>query len=254
MKKYWWIPLVLLAVVLGIFLAFRPVDDSVGDDTTTDRQAADLDAAASKGGAPASGVELGTSPSDLTAAIDQEPEVKPEPAARSADPKQSANADAVDYSHLGDEFQADEVETVTGPIYLDFGSYKVRAGEEFDVSIRLSAPSLESVCLYMKYDPELVEGIPASAKKVGQTFRAGIEYYTRKRTDFGEAVIINESRPGSRNLNPSHGEVAVTFRMRALKAGVAQLEFPKELMSFSTAMGDDRDDYEIRGGRIEVLP
>lgn len=148
------------------------------------------------------------------------------------------------------EFTREDAKHAQDKVTVDLGSYEVSVGEEFDVSIELFSPALENLVLYMEFDPAKLSVVPQSGRRVGEAFQQEIEFYTRVQQGKGQAVIISATRPGSKNVNPTAGEVVALFRMRAREAGESTLEFENKHISFTNAVGTDIEEYEILGGTV----
>gem|GEM_PF-1537615 len=146
------------------------------------------------------------------------------------------------------EFTAEDVAQCGRGVTLDLGSYEVRAGEEFEVKVRLTAPPLESLTLRLQFDSEVVSLVPDSTAPVGPQFRSGIECYAGR--DGRSMALIHAGAPGKKNLDAGTGSPAVTWRMRAVRPGTARLEVAPQ-SSFTNARGED-EQYSVSGGDVNV--
>jgi hypothetical protein len=148
------------------------------------------------------------------------------------------------------QFTADDAHGANDPIMVNISDYRVAKGDEFEVSVRLQAPALESMTLLMNYDPALLEYLPETARVVGKSFHLGIEFYADQQK--GRMVLINSGLPGAKNIYPTGNEVIAVFRMVAKEAGQTQITFPESGVSFTNAVGRETTDYKINGGTITI--
>lgn len=133
-------------------------------------------------------------------------------------------------------------------VQIDLGQYEVPVGQEFEVSLALSAPALESLTLCLGFDAEALALVPSSAAPVGTAFRSGIEGYAGK--DGRTLVLIHAGMPGRKNLDAASGGAAVVWRMRALRVGSTRLEvLPRS--GFTNARGES-ETYTVAGGEVSV--
>ncbi|OPZ23236.1 MAG: hypothetical protein BWZ02_03286 [Lentisphaerae bacterium ADurb.BinA184] len=149
-----------------------------------------------------------------------------------------------------DEFTAEEAEHAAAPVILDAGRYAVRAGEEFDVTLTLTAPALSNVMLLMEFDPALLACLPASGKRVGWTFRQDIEFYANN--DKGQLILISQGQPGAKHTRAVVDRPVASFRLKAKAAGQTALKFPAKGVEFTTAKGVAAEAPQLRGGAIEI--
>lgn len=133
-------------------------------------------------------------------------------------------------------------------VRVDLGRYDVRAGDEFDVVLRFTAPALESCTLVIEYDPAKLAAVPGSAKPIGPHFRGGIECYADK--GGGRLVLIHAGTPGKKNLDAVSDVASVTWRMRALQVGATAMRVGQQT-SFSNGHGDD-EHYAATGGDVSI--
>ncbi|MBN2449688.1 MAG: hypothetical protein JXR77_04825 [Lentisphaeria bacterium] len=134
-------------------------------------------------------------------------------------------------------------------VTVDLGTYEAAVGQEFDVTVGLLAPALESCALVLKYDPRLVAVVPGTASPVGSQFRVGIECYADEAA--GRLALIHAGMPGMKNVEAHKREDAsATWRMRALKSGTTRLEVMAG-SSFTNARGEI-ETFHTAGGEITI--
>jgi hypothetical protein len=146
------------------------------------------------------------------------------------------------------DFTGEDLAQCGRGVELALGDYEARVGKEFTVTVSISAPALESLTLAVQFDRESLALVPGSAAPVGPQFRGGIECYAGKAG--GSLVVIHAGTPGKKNVDGGTGGTALTWRMRALRPGTAQLTVLPQ-SSFTSARGED-ESYEVSGGSVNV--
>ncbi len=136
----------------------------------------------------------------------------------------------------GWEFSKEDIQAAEGfVIEVDPGEYAVDVGQEFEVSVSLTAPPLQAMVLPMNFDGRLLEAIPGSGRAVGPTFRKGVEFFVKPKG--GKMTLFCATFPGMKNILPVDGEIVATFGMRAKAAGRTRIEIDQELMKFVQGTG-----------------
>ena len=149
-----------------------------------------------------------------------------------------------------DEFAPAEVKRAADPVIIELGNYVARVGEEFEVAVEMAAPALSNVMLLMEFDPAIVECVADSAKRVGWTFRKGLEFYADNAK--GRMILISAGPPGAKHTRAVDGQPVVSFRMKGKAAGQVALKFPAAGTEFVTATGTPSKDPQVRGGVISI--
>lgn len=146
------------------------------------------------------------------------------------------------------EFTPEELSQCGRGVGVDLGRYGVKVGDEFDVSVALTGPALESCTLVVQFDPVLLALVPGSALPLSAQFRGGIECYGDPA--HGKLVLVHAGTPGQKNVDASSTGASVGWRMKALRPGDTRLVVLPE-SSFSNGRGDE-ETYESRGGDVSV--
>lgn len=146
------------------------------------------------------------------------------------------------------EFTPEELSQCGRGVGIDLGRYGVKVGDEFDVSVALTGPALESCTLIVQFDPVSLALVPGSALPLSAQFRGGIECYGDPA--HGRLVLIHAGTPGQKNVDASSTGASVGWRMKALRSGDTRIVVLPE-SSFSNGRGDE-ETYESRGGDVSV--
>jgi hypothetical protein len=149
-----------------------------------------------------------------------------------------------------DAFTADELAFKDLPVDVEIGDYRVAAGQDFDVTVVMSAPALMTFSLHMAFDPELVEYVPESAEKLGSTFRGDIEFYCKP--EMKQMILISTMNPGAKSSTIASRSPVARFRLRAKQAGVTDLAVLKKGTFYLNADGTQIADFAISGGNILI--
>ena len=149
-----------------------------------------------------------------------------------------------------DEFAQAEVNRAADPVVVDCGQYAAKVDEEFEVTVKMTAPALSNVMLLMEFDPAVVECVADSGKKVGWTFRKGIEFYSDNAK--GRMILISAGPPGAKHTRAVDGQPVASFRMKGKAAGQVAFKFPAAGTEFVTATGTPSKDPQVRGGVIDI--
>jgi hypothetical protein len=149
-----------------------------------------------------------------------------------------------------DAFTADELAFKDLPVDVEIGDYRVEAGQEFEVTVVMSAPAMMTFSLHMGFDPALVEYVPDSAKKVGDTFRGEIEFYCKP--EMKQMILINTMNPGAKSSTIASRTPVAQFRLRAIQPGATELHILKQGTFYLNADGTQVADFAISGGNILI--
>ena len=149
-----------------------------------------------------------------------------------------------------DAFTADELAFKDLPVDVEIGDYRVASGQEFDVTVAMSAPALMTFSLHLGFDPELVEYVPESAEKVGGTFRGDIEFYCKP--EMKQMILISTMNPGAKSSTIASRSPVARFRLRAKQAGVTELSIIQKGTFYLNADGTQIADFAISGGNILI--
>ncbi len=146
------------------------------------------------------------------------------------------------------EFTPEELSQCGRGVRVGLGVYEVKVGDEFDVSVALTGPALESCTLMVQFDPGALALVPGSAVPLSPQFRGGIECYGN--SSRGTVVLIHAGTPGQKNVDASPKGASVGWRMKGLRPGDTRLVVLPE-SSFTNGRGDE-EAYESTGGEVSV--
>ncbi len=149
------------------------------------------------------------------------------------------------------EFGPDDLKGIGQGVSFDLGTYSVRVGDEFEVTVSYAGPPLMLLMLGLDFDPAVLEVLPESARPVGKVIRSGIEFYADNAK--GKMVLLQTGTPGMKNVNRAMGGTLAAFRMRAKAAGNTMLTLPEKGAAFNNAKGEN-EKAVILGGSIVVTP
>lgn len=209
------------------------------------------------------GLRIATSEQAAAVPLSTEPVTQPEQVADSAQPPSEIVGEpaATDVAELPPEpinvtiedpgaFTADELDFKDLPVDVELGDYRVEPGQEFEVTIVMSAPALMTFSLHMGFDPVLLEYVPDSAEKVGITFRGDVEFYCRP--EMKQMILINTMTPGAKSSTIASRTPVARFRLRAKQTGVTELSVLKKGTFYLNADGIQVADFAISGGNILI--
>ncbi|NLF15814.1 MAG: hypothetical protein GX595_00955 [Lentisphaerae bacterium] len=146
------------------------------------------------------------------------------------------------------DFRPEDLAACGQGVAVSLGDYEAAVGSEFEVTVRLTAPALESCTLVLGYDRQALAVVPESVRPVGSAFRSGIEAYGAPGS--GKMVIIHAGTPGKKNVDAAVSGPALTWRLRALRPGTTRLTLLAE-SSFTSGRGLD-EAVEVSGGTVAI--
>ena len=146
------------------------------------------------------------------------------------------------------DFSPEDLAECGAGVQVSLGDYESTVGGEFEVTLRLTAPALESCTVVLGYDRQALAVVPESVRPVGSAFRSGIEAYGAPGS--GKLVVIHAGTPGRKNVDAAVSGPALAWRLRALCPGSTRLTLLAE-SSFTSGRGLD-EAVEVSGGMVTI--